>query len=163
MIVRTLYSRHVQYRRLIDCRQLSCLSYAKKPVLGQPLNDKNNALRWRQPDRSVSSASTVAFPSWFVALSNSTPVAYAQQFVISFHEVTGTPWWASIVLSAVALRLVVTLPLTVYQVGNILLLNCFCFKITWVFNIWKYSYRKLNIKIQKCFFWKLLFLWFTYP
>jgi len=54
-----------------------------------------------------------------MALSNSTPVAYAQQFIISFHEFTGTPWWATIMLSAVALRLVITLPLTVFQVGKI--------------------------------------------
>ncbi|XP_050429554.1 cytochrome c oxidase assembly protein COX18, mitochondrial isoform X2 [Adelges cooleyi] len=51
-------------------------------------------------------------------LSNSTPVAYAQNYVISLHELTGTSWWASIILSAVTLRLVITLPLTIYQHYN---------------------------------------------
>jgi len=60
-----------------------------------------------------------------MALSNSTPVAYAQQFIISFHEFTGTPWWATIMLSAVTLRLVITLPLTVYQVGKISLVKSY--------------------------------------
>lgn len=73
------------------------------------------------PKRNVSSSS-ITFPSWFVTLSNSTPVSYAQQFVISFHEITGTPWWATIMLSAVTLRLVITLPLAAYQVGKILFL-----------------------------------------
>lgn len=127
MIIRTLRSTCIHYRRLTDCRSLSSLSYAKKSVvLCKLFEDKiNNNLGLRLPNRNVSSLSSVALPSWFIALSNSTPVAYAQQFVISFHEVTGTPWWLSIILSAVTLRLAVTLPLTVYQVGELLQFNCF--------------------------------------
>lgn len=84
------------------------------------LYNKNNNGCLRSSNRSVTSVSSVTFPTWFMALSNSTPVAYAQQFVITMHEFTGTPWWATIMLSAVTLRLVITLPLTVYQVGKIL-------------------------------------------
>lgn len=119
MIIRTLCTRQINIRKYIDCRQLSSY-YVNRPILNTLLCNKNNAICLHLPKRSVSSVSTVTFPSWFMALSNSTPVAYAQQFVISFHEMTGTPWWASIMLSAVALRLVVTLPLTVYQVGKII-------------------------------------------
>lgn len=121
MIIRTLCSTRIHYRRLTNCRLLSSLSYAKKSViLCKSFENKvNNNLCLRLPNRNVSSLSSVTLPSWFIALSNSTPVAYAQQFVISFHEVTGTPWWLSIILSAVTLRLVVTLPLTVYQVGEL--------------------------------------------
>jgi len=82
-------------------------------------HSKKNDYYLHSLNRNVTSVSSVTFPSWFMALSNSTPVAYAQQFIISFHEFTGTPWWATIILSAVTLRLVITLPLTVYQVGKI--------------------------------------------
>lgn len=90
----------------------------KRPDPCSSLCSKHNTYTLRPSNRSVTSDSSVTFPSWFMALSNSTPVAYAQQFIISFHEFTGTPWWATIMLSAVALRLVVTLPLTVFQVGK---------------------------------------------
>lgn len=121
MIIQTLFSSRIHYRRLTDFRLLSSLSCAKKSViLCKLFEDKiNNSLCLRLPNRNVSSLSSVTLPSWFVALSNSAPVAYAQQFVISFHEVTGTPWWLSIILSAVTLRLAITLPLTVYQVGKL--------------------------------------------
>lgn len=120
MIIRTLCSTRIHYRRLTDCRLLSSSSYARKSIILCKLfeDKKKNNLCSRLPNRNVSSLSTVALPSWFITLSNSTPVAYAQQFVISFHEVTGTPWWLSIILSAVTLRLAVTLPFTVYQVGK---------------------------------------------
>lgn len=118
MIIQTLCVRQINFRKLIYSRHFSCIC-TKKPILSTPINYKNDTLSTHFLGRSVSSVSTATLPSWFVALSNSTPVAYAQQFVISFHEITGTPWWASIMLSAVALRFVVTLPLTVYQVGKI--------------------------------------------
>lgn len=127
MIIRTLCSSREICGRLLDYRRLSSFSYAKTHiVLRTQLNNVNNVLQ--TSNRSVSSVSSVTFPSWFVALSNSPPVACAQQFVISFHEMTGTSWWASIVLSAVTLRLAVTLPLTVYQVGKTtyLILNNTC-------------------------------------
>jgi len=120
MITRALWcnSLQINYRQLIYCRQLSCLNFKKIPISSTPSHDSKNILCMRLPKRSVSSVSAVTFPSWFVALSNSTPVAYAQQFVISFHEMTGLPWWSSIVLSAITLRLVITLPLTAYQHYN---------------------------------------------
>lgn len=118
MIIRTLCTRQISVRKFIDCQYLSSF-YVNRPILSTPLRNKNNTMCLGLPNRSVSSAASITFPSWFVALSNSAPVAYSQQFIISFHEMTGTPWWASIMLSAVALRLVITLPLTVYQVSKI--------------------------------------------
>lgn len=117
MIIRTLSIRQIYVQKLIDYRHLSYY-HTKKSVLSTSFYNKNSILCLHSPNRSVSSISSITLPSWFVALSNSTPVAYAQQFVISVHDVTGTPWWASIILSAVTLRLVVTLPLTAYQVGE---------------------------------------------
>lgn len=48
-------------------------------------------------------------------MSNSTPVAYIQQGLIEIHDITGIPWWSSIVLSTIIFRSVITLPLTIYQ------------------------------------------------
>lgn len=126
MIIRTLCTRQISIRKIIDCRHLSYYNL-KKPILSSSLlyNKINTSERLCTPNRSVSSVTTITLPSWFVTLSNSAPVAYAQQFIISFHEMTSTPWWATIMLSAIALRLVVTLPLTMYQVGKILLLHIF--------------------------------------
>lgn len=118
MIIQRLCTRQINLHKLIDCRYL-CYYYTNKPTLNMSFYNKNNILLHNLPHRCASSMTSVTFPSWFMALSNSTPVAYAQQFVISFHEMTSTPWWASIMFSAVVLRLAVTLPLTTYQVCKI--------------------------------------------
>lgn len=49
------------------------------------------------------------------SLSNSTPVAYCQQALVDLHDLSGLPWWASIILSTVLVRTVVTMPLAIYQ------------------------------------------------
>lgn len=119
MILWSICIRQMNIQRLINCRYLSYY-YTKRQTLNTTLPIKYKMSTYYLPSRSISSVTSITFPSWFVALSNSTPVAYAQQFVISFHEFTGMPWWTSIMLSAITLRLIITLPLTVYQVGKIM-------------------------------------------
>lgn len=51
----------------------------------------------------------------FKTLSESTPVEYAQKFLLTVHENTGLPWWATIVCCTILLRTCVTIPLAVYQ------------------------------------------------
>ncbi|XP_062542231.1 cytochrome c oxidase assembly protein COX18, mitochondrial [Armigeres subalbatus] len=51
----------------------------------------------------------------WLSVSNSTPVAYCQQSLVELHDLSGLPWWASIILSTVLLRTVVTMPLAIYQ------------------------------------------------
>lgn len=125
MILQTLCTRQTNLRKFIDCRHLSYYMKRPNPLSKSSLHSKNNNFYVCSLNRSVTSVSSITFPSWFMALSNSTPVAYAQQFIISFHEFTGTPWWATIMLSAVTLRLAITLPLTVYQVGKIPLVKSY--------------------------------------
>lgn len=48
-------------------------------------------------------------------ISDSTPVAYLQEGLVTVHDTSGLPWWATIVLTTVVLRTAVTLPLSVYQ------------------------------------------------
>jgi len=51
----------------------------------------------------------------WITISNSTPVAYFQQGLVNLHDITGLPWWATIILSTVLLRTCITVPLTIYQ------------------------------------------------
>lgn len=52
----------------------------------------------------------------FFWLSGSTPVGYAQDFLLFLHNSTGLPWWTTVILATVFLRTAVTLPFAVYQV-----------------------------------------------
>lgn len=49
----------------------------------------------------------------YLSVSHSTTVSYFQNALISFHDMTGLPWWATIVIYTVALRMI-TFPLAVY-------------------------------------------------
>lgn len=51
----------------------------------------------------------------FKTLSDSTPVEYIQKFLITVHDTTGLPWWASIICSTFFLRSAITFPLAVHQ------------------------------------------------
>lgn len=51
----------------------------------------------------------------WISISNSTPVAYFQEGLINLHDITGLPWWTTIILSTVLLRSCITVPLTIYQ------------------------------------------------
>ncbi|KAF5276999.1 hypothetical protein FQR65_LT16078 [Abscondita terminalis] len=51
----------------------------------------------------------------FRTISESAPVEYLQKFVVGIHDVTGLPWWATIVCTTVFLRSTVTVPLAIYQ------------------------------------------------
>lgn len=58
------------------------------------------------------------YARWFQLLSESTVVEYAQNSIIMIHDLSGLPWWASIMLTTVLMRSLVTLPLSLYQVRN---------------------------------------------
>lgn len=51
----------------------------------------------------------------WLTISNSVPVAYFQQGLINVHDISGMPWWATVILSTIFLRTVITVPLAVYQ------------------------------------------------
>lgn len=52
---------------------------------------------------------------WYESLAASAPVRAAEEVLLGVQEATGLPWWGSILLSTVALRGAVTLPLAAYQ------------------------------------------------
>lgn len=54
--------------------------------------------------------------SFFKALSESAVVENTQNLLIQLHDSTGLPWWLSIVLSTLLVRITLTLPVAIYQV-----------------------------------------------
>lgn len=53
--------------------------------------------------------------SFFKTLSESAPVGHFQNMLLTVHDYTGLPWWATIVGTTVALRTAITLPLAIHQ------------------------------------------------
>lgn len=54
------------------------------------------------------------FAGIYSEISNSTCVHLCQQNLLNIHEYTGLPWWATIVVTTIALRSIITFPLAVY-------------------------------------------------
>ncbi|XP_055620006.1 cytochrome c oxidase assembly protein COX18, mitochondrial [Toxorhynchites rutilus septentrionalis] len=100
---------------------MSFLRLIKRPAVNaagafsrmQPVLNIRAKLIIRNESRCLSS-DTFASGVW-TTISQSTPVAYVQQGLINIHDISGLPWWASIILSTVVLRSAVTLPLAIYQ------------------------------------------------
>lgn len=67
------------------------------------------------PVWAAASVSAASPGGWYEALAASAPVRAAEEVLLSAHEATGLPWWGSIMLSTVALRGAITLPLAAYQ------------------------------------------------
>lgn len=75
---------------------------------------------FRTQNRSFSAQSSLdsvvqSYAHIFKSLSESTVVQCAQNMVIMIHDQSGLPWWASIMLTTVLIRSLVTLPLSLYQ------------------------------------------------
>ncbi|XP_016421161.1 cytochrome c oxidase assembly protein COX18, mitochondrial [Sinocyclocheilus rhinocerous] len=64
-----------------------------------------------QPRRTI----TTDRLSWYESVADSTPVYLTEQLLVSAQQMTGLPWWASIMCTTLALRTAITLPLGIYQ------------------------------------------------
>ncbi|XP_019520871.1 PREDICTED: mitochondrial inner membrane protein COX18 isoform X1 [Hipposideros armiger] len=76
------------------------------------------AKRSALPLRAVGSVSAVSpggAGGWYEALATSAPVQGAEELLLGAHTAMGLPWWGSILLTTVALRGSITLPLAAYQ------------------------------------------------
>lgn len=60
---------------------------------------------------------------WFQALSKSQLVEVLMGGLQGFHNFTNLPWWASIILTTVLMRGMLTFPLVIFQVGSCVLLS----------------------------------------
>lgn len=56
---------------------------------------------------------TESFADIYTGISHSTTVSYFQNTFVTFHDVTGLPWWATIIVYTVGLRLIM-FPVAVY-------------------------------------------------
>ncbi|GAB0095520.1 Cox18 [Sergentomyia squamirostris] len=79
----------------------------------QSTSQRKFNLGYNESIRHFSYTETVT--NLWMSMSKSVPVAYFQEGLIKLHDTTGLPWWATIILSTVLLRTVVTVPLTIYQ------------------------------------------------
>lgn len=52
---------------------------------------------------------------WYESVADSAPVHQAEQLLLSVQQLTGLPWWSSIICTTLALRCSITLPLAIYQ------------------------------------------------
>ena len=67
--------------------------------------------------RHLSVTPRQAGPAEFLqSVAASRPVLAVQEGIVTFHDVTGLPWWATILVTTAAARGMVTLPLGLYQV-----------------------------------------------
>lgn len=51
----------------------------------------------------------------FKSMSESAPVDFFKTCLVTLHDTSGMPWWATIICTTVALRTIITLPLAIYQ------------------------------------------------
>ncbi|KAM6953002.1 cytochrome c oxidase assembly protein COX18, mitochondrial isoform 2-T2 [Lycodopsis pacificus] len=52
---------------------------------------------------------------WYSSLSDSAPVHLCEHFLVNVHQVSGLPWWLSIIVATLSVRTLITLPLATYQ------------------------------------------------
>lgn len=90
-------------------KNFSCLTTDRKK---SPTKDKY-FVNHKLVSRNFSYENTIT--GIWKTLSNSVPVEYMQKTLVQIHDISGLPWWASIVLSTFLFRTVITLPLAVYQ------------------------------------------------
>lgn len=96
----------------------SCLDSKTQTI--QPLDSRSPFLAGHpsitlalglQPRRTI----TTDRSSWYESIADSTPVYLTEQLLVSTQQMTGLPWWASIVCTTLTLRTAITLPLGIYQ------------------------------------------------
>lgn len=58
---------------------------------------------------------TAGTASWYSSLADSGPVHLCEQYLVGVQQVSGFPWWLSIITATVAVRTLITLPLAAYQ------------------------------------------------
>ena len=85
-----------------------------RPAILQP--------RFHQRTVTTSAPNFTFFNELYADLSKSSLVANTQHLIESVHDYTHLPWWASIVITTVSLRLAITLPLAAYQVFSFIVI-----------------------------------------
>lgn len=79
------------------------------------LLESGTMLRLRVTSRARSLSGSSAGGGWYDSLAESGPVRLCEQCVMGVQQLTGFPWWLSIIASTVMVRTLITLPLAAYQ------------------------------------------------
>lgn len=96
-------------------RHFSVLQSSRSQKLTSDVNNHQKNQKCLQIQQNRQFSYTSAITTLWQSISNSTPVHYFQQGLVQMHDITGLPWWATVILSTVLLRTVVTLPFAIYQ------------------------------------------------
>lgn len=96
-------------------RHFSVLQSSRSQILTSDVNNHQKNQKCLQIQQNRQFSYTSAITTLWQSISNSTPVHYFQQGLVQMHDITGLPWWATVILSTVLLRTVVTLPFAIYQ------------------------------------------------
>lgn len=102
---------------MLCCQGAGCLrSLPTLRLRARGLQPGRSSLRLPAlPVWAAASVSAAAPGGWYEALAASAPVRAAEEVLLGAQAATGLPWWGSIMLTTVALRGAVTLPLAAYQ------------------------------------------------
>ena len=119
-----VYTR-VQLLRLTSCHPSSSILYDSRRFLHQKRQQFYSPLQMsicslphtvhQQQKRNISAETIQYFYS-----PEFPPVGFAQKLLEVVYDTTGLPWWGTILLTTVALRTAVTLPIAVYAQWNVL-------------------------------------------
>ncbi|XP_018544637.1 cytochrome c oxidase assembly protein COX18, mitochondrial [Lates calcarifer] len=66
-------------------------------------------------DTGAEGAAGAGVSDWYGGLADSAPVHICEHFLVSVQQVSGLPWWLSIVVATLSVRTLITLPLAAYQ------------------------------------------------
>lgn len=105
-------------RTLSDVSSLSASRTSLRPDAlsgGRGLLEPGTVLRLRVASRARSLSGSSASGGWYDGLAQSGPVRLCEQCVMGVQQLTGLPWWLSIIVSAVVVRTLITLPVAAYQ------------------------------------------------
>lgn len=144
VLPRCLYHSFIQHRKYHDEKHVQCttnknLNY-KHVMMGRNfgiLRISGENYQMHQSKRYFGDSAGVINPmigsnapigqseSLLNLLANSTPVEFCQNTLLSLHSSTGLPWWATIILVTCGLRTILTLPLALYQVYSLYIIQIF--------------------------------------
>lgn len=123
---RAFHTVTVQKCRTCDFRQVGAFSQSSRFDIRMissvsVVNSNNNKRIFQQKglQQPVLTLHKRQFSLEYFVSTEYAPVRLAYNYLITVHEFTGLPWWATIILSTVMLRGLVTLPLYVVSQGTI--------------------------------------------
>uniref|UniRef100_A0A665TWN9 Cytochrome c oxidase assembly protein COX18, mitochondrial n=1 Tax=Echeneis naucrates TaxID=173247 RepID=A0A665TWN9_ECHNA len=89
-----------------------CFSVWFRPLLGVRLPVRTAS---GVSGGDVGGVSGVAGSTWYGSLADSAPVHLCEHFLVSVQQLSGVPWWMSIVATTLTIRTFITFPLAAYQ------------------------------------------------